>query len=47
MEFYFELLHACTVPKNNVLGIYARAKFLLAWKVFPCLIVGSTIMVSS
>ena len=44
MEFYFELLHACAVPKENVLGIYAGAKFLLASKVHTRTdIVGSTI----
>ena len=34
MEFYFQLLHACAVPKENVLGIYAGAKFMLASKVY-------------
>jgi hypothetical protein len=35
IEFYFQLLHACAVPKENVLGIYAGAKFMLASKVYP------------
>ncbi len=33
MEFYLEILHACAAPKENVLGVYAGAKFLLAAKV--------------
>ena len=48
MEFYLEILHACAAPNENVLGVYAGAKFLLAAKVIrnPCtVIVGSTISV--
>ena len=33
MEFYLEVLHVCAQPKENVLEVYAGAKFLLASKV--------------
>jgi len=33
MEFYLDILQAFTTIKENVLGIYTRAKFMLATKV--------------
>jgi len=33
MEFYFNILQAFAMPKENVLGIYMGVKFMLATKV--------------
>lgn len=36
MEFNYKILHVCASTKENVLGIHAGAKFLLATKVIIC-----------